>query len=167
MIFCNRDRASAKGLDRAGTIEPSWGDKSIDPATDHVFDQASAADDPLHRVLATKPKKFALARGHEPGAKSLAGPKMVAVVAMGEAVQEHLDALVRPGSQAAGERRPRNDRRFAPMIGHDEHGERGSDMREQEVEQPIDVAFEPWRYIMNRCQQEAAGGRGHPGPLRQ
>jgi len=76
MIFCNRDRASAKGLDRAGTIEPSWGDKSIDPATDHVFDKASAADDPLHRVLATKPKKFALARGHEPGTKSLAGSKM-------------------------------------------------------------------------------------------
>ena len=74
---------------------------------------------------------------------------MLRFVAMGKAVKEHLDALLGPSSKTPRERRAGDNRRVAPMVRDHEHGEPRADMRRKQVEQPIDLAFEAGRDVVD------------------
>ena len=74
----------------------------------------------MRRSASPRPRRaeLAFAGGHMPGAESL-GRR----IAMRPAMDEHLDAGLGPGPQLAAGKRIARDRRLAPMIGNDEHGE--------------------------------------------
>src|SRR5690242_18080720 len=86
---------------------------------------------------------------------------MLSLVAVSEAVQQHLDALIGPAAQPSGERRARNDRRIPPVIGNHQHRQALADMWPEQIDQAVDLAFEARRNVVNRREQQALRGGGH------
>jgi hypothetical protein len=106
---------------RALSIEPGGGNEASDRPAGYIFDQCAALSDPQRRLGRRKAEKLALASGHYAGAETGALILMSAVVAVGKAVEEHLDAGVGPPSQARCKGRSWNDWSVTPVIGHNEH----------------------------------------------
>jgi hypothetical protein len=151
MIFGNRD--PALGERSAGTvaIEPCRGDETVDAPADHIFEQGPSLHYPARRILERKAKKFAFSSGHEPGTEAVELSMMSRLIAVEIAVKENFCSGSRPGPQTRRERRPRDDRRAAPMIGNDQHREPIADKRFKQINQLIDLALEARRDIMDRC----------------
>jgi hypothetical protein len=47
------------------------------------------------------------------------------------------------------------------MVGHDQHGEAPADMRGEQIEQLVHLAFEARRDIMDRSKNKAIAGAAH------
>ena len=71
------------------------------------------------------------------------------------AVEENFDAGIGPVAKPARKRRAGYDRRLAPVVRDDQHGEPLADVGREQVEKLVDLAFEAWRYVVNRCKQQA------------
>ena len=74
---------------------------------------------------------------------------------MEKAVEEKLEAGIRPRAQPAGEGRAGADRSLAPIVRHDEQGEPPADVRPEPRDQPVDLAFEARRDVVDRGEEAA------------
>ena len=77
------------------------------------------------------------------------------------AVEEHLDALIRPAPQPARKGRSRNDWRLTPVVRNDEHREPPTDVRTEDLEKMVDFRLKKWCDVMNRREKEAVIGSRH------
>ena len=151
-----------KGFARSLAVKPGGGDKAVDRAAYHVFDEVPPSSDPGLGFAPREAQKLALARSHEARLHPVAGAGILSLVAMGEAMEEHLDPLLRPAPQPRGESRARNDRSIAPMVRNDQHGEALANVRREQVHQSVDLAIEARRNVVNRREQQALRtGGGH------
>ena len=78
---------------------------------------------------------------------------MFFLVAMEEAVEEYLEAVLRPAAETSRERGPGNDGRVAPVVRDHQHGQPIAYMGPKQVDQPINLAFEARRDIVDRAKQ--------------
>ena len=106
MIFGDRNRAIRQRLERAGAVEPGRRDEARDRPADDVLDQRAAVGDSRFAcVRSGQAEEFAFAGGHAAArASGRAARRMPHLVAMKEAVEEHLDARVGPARAAARRR---------------------------------------------------------------
>lgn len=142
VVFSQRNACLAQRIESTRTIEPGGRDEAIDLLADYVFDQIAPGLQAIRCLFAGKAKKLALASSHETRAKPIARTRMSAVITVVETVQKHLNPVRSPIAKAACERRPWDDRRIPPMIGHDEHGHSRADMNLKAINKPIHFSFE-------------------------
>ena len=161
MVFRDGYVAFSERRERALTVEPGGRDKAVDGAADDVLEQQPAFDDSRARLVAREAQEFAFARRHEPRANPVGAPHVPSLIPMEEAVKEDFRPGFGPAAQARGEGRAGNNWRIAPMVRNDEHRHAIADMRAEHVEQPVDLAFEARRYVVDRRKQESGGGGGH------
>ena len=155
MVLGERHCAVFERFDRALAVEPGWSDETVDTPADHAFDEGSSIGDPMRRMVAGKTEELAFARCRIARPNPFAETMMLRFVAMKIAVEEDFQPFVRPSAEARREGRAGNDRRIAPMIGHDEQRQPRSDVSAEEVAQAIDFALESRRDVMDRRQEEA------------
>ncbi len=117
------------------------------------FDQRPAALDAGPRFGLGQAEELALAGGQPVGAHPVGRPGVAHAVAMVIAVEEDLEARVRPVPEPARETRTGADRGVAPMVRHDQQRDPLPDVGRHQVEQPIDLVLEPRRDVMDRGQE--------------
>jgi hypothetical protein len=64
-------------------------------------------------------------------------------------VKEDFCPLFGPPVQSGSEWRAGKDRRVAPMVWNHEHRKPSADVRSKQLEQPVEVGFEPRRDVVN------------------
>lgn len=103
MVFRNRNRSVLERRKRTASVEPGRSDETIDGSTRYVLDERSTLRNSVGCIVLRQAQEFALARCHEPGPQAIFRCRMPSVVAMEKAMQENLDASLRPGTQTRGE----------------------------------------------------------------
>ena len=83
------------------------------------------------------------------------------VVTVEMAVEENLDPALCPTAQSRGEWRTGNDRRVAPMVGDDQHRQSLADVRCEQAQKRVDLAFEARRHVVNRSEHKRLTRPGH------
>ena len=151
MILRQREAGILQRRARALRIQPGRRDEAGGGAAGDVLDQRLAAAHADQRLGMAEAQKLAFARGHVLRLQRGGGAGMGAVVAVRPAVDEHLDALVRPATQAR--REGWRDRRARPMVRHHQHREAPADMGGEMVEQAVDLALEAGRDVVDRGEQ--------------
>jgi hypothetical protein len=79
--------------------------------------------------LLRQTQKLPFAGGHEFRPNPVALRRVLRIIAMIKAVEEHLDAIRCPIAKARRERRPGLDWRIPPVVRHNEHSQTIADMR--------------------------------------
>jgi hypothetical protein len=82
-------------------------------------------------------------------AEAVRGAFMVRLVTMIVSVQEHLDSRVGPSAEPGRELGAGNYRGGTPVVRDHQHRHAIADALAQFVHEPIDLAFEAWRHVMN------------------
>src|SRR6185369_4259959 len=96
MVLGKRDSSLLQRLACAVTVEPGWGDEAVDGPTDYTFNERATVVDPRRRFRTRQAEELALASGHETRPDAIGRARILRVVAVREAVQEHLDTLLSP-----------------------------------------------------------------------
>ena len=131
-------------------VKPGRGDEAVDRPADDLFEKLLPFGDASGGLSARQAQELAFARGHELGAYPVCGAGMLGFVPMGEPMKEYLDALIGPAAQARGEGRAGDDRGIAPVVRNDQHRQALTDMWPQQIDQPVDLAFEARRHVVDR-----------------
>jgi hypothetical protein len=80
---------------------------------------------------------------------------------MEPAVDEDLDPAIRPSPQLRSEGRSTRERRFAPVIGHDQHGKsRAAEVVFESVGKSVYRTLEARGDVVDGCHQGATSPRG-------
>ena len=138
----------------AFAIEPGRRDEACHRAADHVFHQRTPVAHARQSLGMGEVEELALAGGHVLALDRGKALGRRGLVLVAPAMEEHLDALIRPAAQACGKGRVARDGRAAPMIGDHQHGEIGrADMPRQPFGEGIDLAFEPRRNVVDRYDE--------------
>jgi hypothetical protein len=151
MILGNRDLAFGERSAGAFAVKPCGSNKAVDAPPDHIFDQRSSLGYPAGRILKREPEELAFSCSHEPGAQPVRLGLVTRLIAVKIAVKEDLDAGIGPGAKSRRERRTRDDRSPAPMVGYDQHREPIADERCKQIDELIDLALEARRDIVDGC----------------
>src|SRR5947209_19826504 len=97
MILCDGNGGFLERFTGTLSVKPRRGHEAIDGTTDDPFDQRSTLRDPLPCLGTRKTQELSFACRHEARAEAVGGADVVRLVAVSEAMEEHLNALVRPG----------------------------------------------------------------------
>ena len=151
MILGNRDFALGKRSARALAIKPCRGNETVDAPADHIFDQRSSLSYAAGRIFKREAEELAFSCSHQPCPEAVGLPLVSGLVAVKIAVEEDFNSGIGPGAKPRRERRTRDDRGGAPMVGHDQHREAIADERCKQIDELIDLALETRRDIMDRC----------------
>jgi len=149
MILRDRDFAFGQGLHRASAVKPCRSDESRDRQAGHVLEKRPAGLDSRLCLIFRQAQELALAGRHQLRAQPVGDAVVPRKVAMVETVKEDFESGFGPSAQPARERRPRKDRRLVPMIWNDEECDMIAYVRLQKAHQPIDLALEPWRDVVD------------------
>ena len=141
---------SRERLERALAVEPGGRDEAGDRPAGDVFDQRPAAPIRAARFGSGQAEEFAFAGGHESGAQPVGGARVPRVVAMEIAVEEHLE----PASAQARRRRAKGEPgtigASPQWFGTTSIAMRSPTCGRKQVEQPVDLALEARRDVVDR-----------------
>ena len=157
MILRDRDFAFGQGLHRASAVKPCGRNEPRDRKAGHVFEKRPAGLNSRFCLISRQAQELTFAGRHPLRAQPVGNAVMPRKVAMIETVKKDFEPGFGPSAQPARERRPRKDRRLVPMIWNDQESDAIAYLRRQKVDKPFDLALEPRRDVVDRCEEAPSG----------
>lgn len=163
MVLSDSDAAITQRLDRAVAVEPCWRNESGNRTADNILQQSAPAFDPGPGFVSIQAEELPFTGGHPMRLQAISGSVVSRRIPMEVSVEEDFQPGFGPFAEPGREWAPGDDRRVAPMVGHDEQGDSTADVRRERVDELQDLALETRPDVMNRrkdytlCHRPAFG----------
>ena len=157
MILRDRDLAFGQGFHCASAVKPCGRNEPRDRKAGHVLEKRLAGSNSRLCLISRQAQELTFAGRHPPRAQPVGDAVMPRKIAMIETVKKDFEPGFGPSAQPARKRRPRKDRRLVPMVWNDQESDAIAHVGRQKIDKPFDLALEPWRDVVDRCEEAPSG----------